>query len=293
MTGRSTLYTTEISEQILDGLRNGCSLRAACRDAGMLVATVLGWVREDREGFAARYNQARLFGDGVPHCVPYTSEIADKVLAALTEGRTLTELCGDPDMPDRRTISRWVATDRDGFAERYRCGRDIGHGNAGRVCYSEAVADRILNELMNGRTLIDVCADPDTPAVCTVHHWVLNDREGFAARYRRAREIGCHTSADQLLEIADDRSNDWIVRRRNDGTVETLLDPERVNRAGLRCSMRQWRLSKMLPAMFGDRLNLNAKHEVSSDVAELMRLIDGSTSGLPSARLPPKKTESE
>lgn len=291
MTGRSTLYTAEIAERILDSLRNGCSLRAACRDEGLLFSTVLGWVREDREGFSALYNDARQ--QGGPRCLSYTPELADKVLDALREGRTLTDLCGDPDMPDRRTISRWVAIDRDGFAERYRCARDAGHGNAGRVCYSPAVADRILDELMNGRTLIDVCADPDTPAVCTVHHWALNDRDGFAARYRRARDIGCDTTSDQILEIADDRSNDWIIRRRKDGTFETLLDPERVNRARLRCDVRQWRLTKMLPKTYGDRLNLNPRHEVSSDVAELMRLVDGSTRGLPSARLLPKKPESE
>ena len=46
------------------------------------------------------------------------------------------------------------------------------------------------------------------------------------------------------------------MRRRKDGTFETLLDPERVNRAQLRCDVRQWRLTKMLPKTFGDRLNL-------------------------------------
>jgi len=39
----------------------GESLRAVCRDAGMpSVGTVRGWAREDREGFAEHYRQARL-----------------------------------------------------------------------------------------------------------------------------------------------------------------------------------------------------------------------------------------
>jgi hypothetical protein len=293
MTGRSTLYTAEIAERILDGLANGRSLRAICEDEGISGPTVQGWVREDREGFAARFHLARQIGGGSPRHFAYTPEIADKILGALIEGRTLTDLCGDPDMPDRTTISRWVAADRDGFAERYRRARDIGHGSPGRVAYSPAVADRILDELMNGRTLVDVCKDPDTPAVSTVNHWAVNDREGFAARYSRAREIGCHTMADQMLEIVDDRSNDWIVRRANDGTTETILDPERVARARLRCDVRRWLLSKMLPKAFGDRQNLNAKPEADSGIAELLKLVDGSTRGLPSTRLRPETTESE
>jgi hypothetical protein len=43
----------------------------------------------------------------------------------------------------------------------------------------------------------------------------------------------------------------------------------------------------MLPKTFGDRLNLEPKHDVSSDFAELMKLIDGRTRGLPSDDLPP------
>jgi hypothetical protein len=84
----------------------------------------------------------------------------------------------------------------------------------------------------------------------------------------------------------DDRRNDWIVRRREDGTTETILDPERVNRARLRFKARRWLLSKMLPKTFGDRFDRNPRQETNggtkSEMAEIMKLIDGRTRGLPS-----------
>jgi hypothetical protein len=60
-----------------------------------------------------------------------------------------------------------------------------------------------------------------------------------------------------------------------------------MKRSRLRVDARRWLLSKMLPKAFGDRLNLKPKPDDSSDFAELMKLIDGRTRGLPSDDLPP------
>jgi hypothetical protein len=40
-------------------MAEGASLREVCRDNGVAEATVRQWVRDDREGFAARYQAAR------------------------------------------------------------------------------------------------------------------------------------------------------------------------------------------------------------------------------------------
>ncbi len=283
MKARSSLYTAEIADHILGELRAGRSLHDICRDEGMPHHdTITNWVKQDREGFAARYRQARQIGHGSSGYVCYTPETADRFLGELMNGRTLVDVCGDPDMPDHTTINRWVATDREGFAARYRCARDIGHLENAAIPYTPESADRILDELMSGRPLDDICSEPDTPSASSVRHWVKDNREGFAARYLQAREIGWHTIGDQMLHVVDDRRNDWIVRRREDGTTEAILDPERVNRARLRFKARRWLLSKMLPKTFGDRLDRNARQDTNSDMAELMKLIDGRTRGLPS-----------
>jgi Bacteriophage Sf6, terminase small subunit-like len=254
MKTRASLYTPDIADQILRELRRGRSLCAVCRDDGMPHHdTVTNWVKQDREGFAARYRQARQSGHRSPGQVGYTAETADRLLGELMRGRTLVEVCGDPDMPDHTTINRWVANDREGFAVRYRRAREIGHLSRAAVYYTADLANWILDQLMSGRPLDDICDEPDMPGSSAVRRWVKDDRDGFAARYWEAREIGYHTIGDQMLAIVDDRRNDWMVRRREDGSTETVLDPQRVKRAELRVNTRRGLLARMLPKTFGDR----------------------------------------
>lgn len=115
------------------------------------------------------------------------------------------------------------------------------------------------------------------PPESTVRLWANDDRGGFAAQYARAREIGYATMADELLEIADDSSGDAVI----DEDGATRANPEFASRSRLRVDTRKWLLSKALPKVYGDRLDLNAKHDVSDALADLMREIDGRTRGLP------------
>ena len=55
------------------------------------------------------------------------------------------------------------------------------------------------------------------PLAGTVWRWADQDRDGFSGRYRTARWFGQPTVLDEMLEIADDSRNDWIVQRRRDG----------------------------------------------------------------------------
>src|SRR4051812_9761919 len=89
-----------------------------------------------------------------------TAEIADHVLAELRRGRALGDICGDAGIPHVSTIMRWVEHDRDGFAARYREARRTGHGNPGPVAYTAEVANGILDGLMHGRTVAEICRDP-------------------------------------------------------------------------------------------------------------------------------------
>jgi hypothetical protein len=77
MTPRATVYTAEIAERILTGLKSGRSLRAVCKDEGMpSQSTARRWVLEDREGFAVRYKEALEIGN--PGMRSYTSVRRDR-----------------------------------------------------------------------------------------------------------------------------------------------------------------------------------------------------------------------
>jgi hypothetical protein len=75
-------------------------------------------------------------------------------------------------------------------------------------CYTDEIAQQILDELSRGRSLRAVCQDPGMPSYRAVRMWIQIDRHGFGARYRQARTIdkaGCpphYTAAiaERILE---------------------------------------------------------------------------------------------
>jgi len=94
----------------------------------------------------------------------YDPEIAERVLAEVARGRTLTDICRDDGMPAYDTVRRWAAMDRRGFAARFAHAREIGHGRPGRNWYSRDIADRIIDGIAAGRTLAGVCRDAGLPS---------------------------------------------------------------------------------------------------------------------------------
>ena len=114
--------------------------------------------------------------------------------------------------------------------------------------YSPGLAERICQRIASGENVKDICRDDDMPAVSTVTLWVVSDREGFSALYRRAREAWAYVRADELLDIADDSSGD---------TIETesgqRINSEFVQRSRLKVETRRWLMSKFAPSVFGDK----------------------------------------
>ena len=58
-----------------------------------------------------------------------------------------------------------------------------------------------------------------------------------------------------MLEIADNSTNDWMERRREDGTVVTVLNGEHVQRSRLRIDTRKWLLAKLQPKKYGKHVS--------------------------------------
>ena len=79
---------------------------------------------------------------------------------------------------------------------------------------------------------------------------------GRVARYARARALGYDELAAETLEIVDDGANDYIERRLEDGTVETVLDREHIQRSKLRAEHRLKLLACWDPKRYGAQLKL-------------------------------------
>jgi len=137
--------------------------------------------------------------------------------------------------------------------------------------FTRELADKICGRLETGRTLRAVCRDEDMPHEATVRSWATNNAgqtdedkaagveayAGFFTQYTRAREIGYHCMADELVDIADDGSNDFMIEETAAGRITVKVDHEHIKRSVARIDTRKWLLSKALPKIFGDKLDLN------------------------------------
>ena len=117
-------------------------------------------------------------------------------------------------------------------------------GKRGRpTVYTQQIADEICERLAEGESLKSICSGQHFPPFTTVREWVLDDREGFAVRYARAREHVYEQMAEEIVAISDDPCM-------FDGKPDNVL----VQRARLMSDNRKWLLSKMLPKQYGDRV---------------------------------------
>jgi transposase len=124
--------------------------------------------------------------------------------------------------------------------------------------YSPKVAERVCVAIAEGYSLRQIAAREGWPDRSTILRW-LNKHAEFRDQYARAREMQAEHFADEILEIADGGSNDWIERKRQDGSIEIVLDHEHVQRSRLRVDARKWLLSKLMPKQYGDKVEVTGK----------------------------------
>lgn len=118
--------------------------------------------------------------------------------------------------------------------------------------YSTEIADTICDRLINGESLRAICADPVMPARATVFRWLASNQE-FRRSYAHTRECWEEDMLDEILEIADDSSRDYVQRTGADGKVTWVMDREHIARCLLRIKARKWALARMAPRKYGKR----------------------------------------
>lgn len=121
--------------------------------------------------------------------------------------------------------------------------------------YTEKLAGEICELIASGMSLREICRTrDDIPAMSTVFKW-LSENSKFSEQYTRAREVMAETMADEILEIADDGTNDWVERADKNGEVRVVADADHISRSRLRVDSRKWLLSKMMPKKYGDKVS--------------------------------------
>lgn len=118
----------------------------------------------------------------------------------------------------------------------------------GDKTYTPELAATICERLAAGESLRAICRDLDVVAEATVRSWVIDDVQGFAAQYTRARDMGLDALAEEIIEIADEPAGTLD----NGGT-----DTGDVANRRLRFDARRWYLSKLAPKKYGERVDQN------------------------------------
>ena len=131
------------------------------------------------------------------------------------------------------------------------------------MAYNQQIADAVCERLAAGESLRKAC-DAEGAKAPTILLWA-NEYEAFAEQYAQARARGYLLLADELVEIADDSKNDSYT----DENGNVRVDQEVVARSRLRLDTRKWMLSKMLPKVYGDKLELAGLVTVKASPADL------------------------
>lgn len=127
---------------------------------------------------------------------------------------------------------------------------------AGVTTFDQAIADQICERLADGESLRTICTDEAMPARSTVFKW-LGEQAAFSDQYARARSAQADAIFDDILEIADNGSNDWMERRNADGeNIGWRENGEALRRSQLRVDARKWMAGKLAPKKYGEKTQL-------------------------------------
>lgn len=115
------------------------------------------------------------------------------------------------------------------------------------------MADKILELMADGESVRSIARRDDMPAAATIFKW-LRDNDKFAEQYARACEMRADAHFEEMFEIADDATNDWMERNAGDDKPGWAINGEHIQRSRLRVDTRKWALSKMNPKKYGDKI---------------------------------------
>lgn len=120
--------------------------------------------------------------------------------------------------------------------------------------YSAEIAAIICERISDGQSVREIARDDDMPAMSTIFRW-LTVHKDFQEQYARAKEAQAEHMAEQILDIADNASNDWMARKDGEGN-ETgwQVNGDAIQRSRLMVDSRKWLLSKLLPKKYGDKI---------------------------------------
>lgn len=122
--------------------------------------------------------------------------------------------------------------------------------------YTKELAEQICDAIASTTIgLKHICKNNELfPSPSTIYRW-LTEKEEFKEMYARAKDIQIDQLAEEILDIADDGSNDFMTIVKGDMEYE-IENKEVTNRSRLRVDARKWLAAKLRPAKYGDKIDV-------------------------------------
>ncbi|MND20874.1 hypothetical protein D3C76_47880 [compost metagenome] len=143
--------------------------------------------------------------------------------------------------------------------------------------YSQELADRICARLADGTSLRTVCKADDMPHVATIFKWMREHPE-FNEQYGKAKQEAADALVEEMIDIADDGTNDWMEVHDKDGNCTGYkVNGEHVQRSRLRVETRKWIAAKLKPKKYGERIDVDHGVQEDNPLAGLLKQVAGAT----------------
>lgn len=156
------------------------------------------------------------------------------------------------------------------MAEKYKGGRPAK--------YTQEIADFLCEQISTsslGLRRLHKKYPDKIPHPSIIFRWI-NDNSAFREQYRNAKELQMEFLEEELLEIADDSSNDIQIVHSNSGNTYENENKEFVNRSKLRIHTRMWLMGKIKPKVYGKQAEAEKPKESNEIIIKVLR--DGQSS---------------
>lgn len=124
------------------------------------------------------------------------------------------------------------------------------------IRYSDKVVNKINKRLQGGESVAEICRDKDMPDKSVFYDW-LRKHDGLMDEYKLSKIIGIEALVDEMMEIANDTSNDFVMTDKG-----PRFNSEHVQRSRLRIDTIKWVATKLVPRLYGETKHI----EISGDV---------------------------
>ena len=121
--------------------------------------------------------------------------------------------------------------------------------NGFKTIVTQENIDTLCDSVVMGMTVREACELEGMPSPNAIY-LAVSRNEDWANQYARAREAQLVKWEDDIVEISDNGTNDWMERN---GVAS--VNGEHIQRSKLRVDTRKWVMAKRRPKKYGDRVS--------------------------------------